>query len=62
MGVDMRFQGFVPSAIACRGYGVVFGHERGSFTGASDRRIGKFEQADGVCSFENEKVKHCKKV
>jgi two-component system response regulator FlrC len=25
----------------------LFGHERGAFTGASDRRIGKIEQADG---------------
>jgi PAS domain S-box-containing protein len=25
----------------------LFGHERGAFTGASSRRVGKFEQADG---------------
>jgi two-component system response regulator AtoC len=25
----------------------LFGHERGAFTGASERRIGRFEQADG---------------
>jgi len=24
-----------------------FGHERGAFTGAEHRRIGRFEQADG---------------
>lgn len=26
---------------------ILFGHERGAFTGAGERRIGKFEQADG---------------
>ena len=25
----------------------LFGHERGAFTGATDRKIGKFEAADG---------------
>lgn len=25
----------------------LFGHEKGAFTGATDRRVGKFEQADG---------------
>jgi transcriptional regulator with GAF, ATPase, and Fis domain len=32
----------------------LFGHERGSFTGATDRRIGKFEQADGGTIFLDE--------
>jgi two-component system response regulator HydG len=32
----------------------LFGHERGSFTGAVDRRIGKFEQADGGTIFLDE--------
>ena len=32
----------------------LFGHERGSFTGAFDRRIGKFEQADGGSLFLDE--------
>ncbi len=31
-----------------------FGHERGSFTGAEKRRIGKFEQADGGTLFLDE--------
>jgi two-component system nitrogen regulation response regulator GlnG len=31
-----------------------FGHERGSFTGAHERRIGKFEQADGGTVFLDE--------
>jgi DNA-binding NtrC family response regulator len=31
-----------------------FGHERGSFTGAEKRRIGKFEQADGGTIFLDE--------
>ena len=25
----------------------LFGHEKGAFTGADERRIGRFEQADG---------------
>ncbi|MEZ6019143.1 MAG: sigma 54-interacting transcriptional regulator [Planctomycetota bacterium] len=29
----------------------LFGHERGSFTGATDRRIGHFEAADGGTLF-----------
>jgi len=32
----------------------LFGHERGSFTGAVERRIGKFEQADGGTIFLDE--------
>lgn len=32
----------------------LFGHERGAFTGASSRRIGKFEQADGGTIFLDE--------
>ena len=32
----------------------LFGHERGSFTGALDRHIGKFEQADGGTIFLDE--------
>jgi two-component system, NtrC family, nitrogen regulation response regulator NtrX len=32
----------------------LFGHEKGAFTGASERRIGKFEQADGGTLFLDE--------
>lgn len=32
----------------------LFGHEKGSFTGASQQRIGKFEQADGGTIFLDE--------
>jgi len=32
----------------------LFGHERGAFTGASDRRIGRFELADGGTLFLDE--------
>jgi DNA-binding NtrC family response regulator/predicted TIM-barrel enzyme len=32
----------------------LFGHERGAFTGASSRRLGKFEQADGATLFMDE--------
>lgn len=32
----------------------LFGHERGSFTGATDRRIGKFEHANGGTIFLDE--------
>ncbi|WAC12463.1 sigma-54-dependent transcriptional regulator [Dyadobacter pollutisoli] len=32
----------------------LFGHEKGSFSGASDRRIGKFEQAQGGTIFLDE--------
>ena len=33
---------------------ILFGHEKGSFTGASDRRIGKFVEADGGTLFLDE--------
>ena len=32
----------------------LFGHEKGAFTGATDRRIGRFEQADGGTLFLDE--------
>ena len=32
----------------------LFGHEKGAFTGASERRIGRFEQADGGTLFLDE--------
>jgi DNA-binding NtrC family response regulator len=32
----------------------LFGHEKGSFTGATQQRIGKFEQADGATLFLDE--------
>ena len=32
----------------------LFGHERGAFTGASARRVGRFEQADGGTLFLDE--------
>ena len=32
----------------------LFGHERGAFTGANEKRIGKFEQADGGTIFLDE--------
>jgi len=32
----------------------LFGHEKGSFTGATERKIGKFEQADGGSLFLDE--------
>lgn len=32
----------------------LFGHEKGSFTGATDRRIGKFQEADGGTLFLDE--------
>ena len=34
--------------------GELFGHERGSFTGAESRKLGKFEQADGGTLFLDE--------
>ena len=32
----------------------LFGHEKGAFTGATERRIGRFEQADGGTLFLDE--------
>jgi len=32
----------------------IFGHEKGAFTGAVGRHVGKFEQADGGCLFMDE--------
>ena len=32
----------------------LFGHEKGSFTGATDKRTGKFEQANGGTIFLDE--------
>ncbi len=32
----------------------LFGHEKGSFTGATDRKVGRFEQADGGTLFLDE--------
>lgn len=32
----------------------LFGHERGAFTGAQTRRVGRFEQADGGTLFLDE--------
>ena len=32
----------------------IFGHEKGAFTGAVSRHIGKFEQSDGGCLFMDE--------
>ena len=32
----------------------LFGHEKGSFTGATERRIGRFEQANGGTIFLDE--------
>jgi DNA-binding NtrC family response regulator len=33
---------------------ILFGHEKGSFTGASDRHLGKFQEADGGTLFLDE--------
>jgi len=33
---------------------ILFGHEKGSFTGATERRIGKFQEADGGTLFLDE--------
>ena len=33
---------------------ILFGHEKGSFTGASDKHLGKFQEASGGCLFLDE--------
>ena len=33
---------------------ILFGHEKGSFTGATDRHLGKFQEANGGCLFLDE--------
>jgi DNA-binding NtrC family response regulator len=33
---------------------ILFGHEKGSFTGATDRHLGKFQEASGGCLFLDE--------
>src|SRR5207237_6073037 len=33
---------------------ILFGHEKGSFTGASDKHLGKFQEADGGTLFLDE--------
>ena len=33
---------------------ILFGHEKGSFTGATDKRVGKFQEADGGTLFLDE--------
>ena len=41
--IRMNCAAIPPSLIASE----LFGHEKGSFTGASQRRLGRFESADG---------------
>ncbi len=48
--IRINCAGFPPSLIESE----LFGHEKGSFTGATDRRIGKFEQADRGTIFLDE--------
>jgi two-component system nitrogen regulation response regulator GlnG len=53
--VGKRFVALNTSAIAAELLeSELFGHERGSFTGADARRIGRFEQADGGTLFLDE--------
>ncbi len=33
---------------------ILFGHEKGSFTGATDKHLGKFQEANGGCMFLDE--------
>ncbi|MDX9755253.1 MAG: sigma-54 dependent transcriptional regulator [bacterium] len=51
-------QAFVPIHCAALGEGVIqselFGHEKGAFTGAATRRLGRFEQAQGGTVFIDE--------
>jgi len=48
--VRVNCAGFPPSLIESE----LFGHEKGAFTGAMERRIGKFEQANGGTIFLDE--------
>ncbi len=58
MGSPRREQPFVPVNCASISASLIeselFGHEKGSFTGANGRRIGKFEQAGGGTIFLDE--------
>ncbi|MBT8103052.1 MAG: nitrogen regulation protein NR(I) [Gammaproteobacteria bacterium] len=52
---DKKFVALNTSAIAAELLeSELFGHEKGSFTGADSRRIGRFEQADGGTLFLDE--------
>ncbi len=48
--IRINCAGFAPSLIESE----LFGYEKGAFTGATERRIGKFEQADGGTIFLDE--------
>ncbi len=48
--IGMNCAAIQPSLIASE----LFGHERGSFTGANQRRLGRFESADGGTIFLDE--------
>ena len=37
----------------------LFGHEKGAFTGAVEKRIGRFELADGATIFLDDSMDHC---